>query len=153
MFTTKWTSDLVIGIEDVDQCHKYVVKKINEAYDGFVAGAPPESYLLDEILIYMAQCFDYEQMLMMDTCYPDFLAHRDEHELFRQRMIDVCTPRNAASSTLTIDRLVILDHWVNRHIRECDAKLGAFVGELSMPGGAGKPEITPGFPVVGTGGP
>ncbi|WP_224983596.1 bacteriohemerythrin [Geomonas agri] len=130
MFNTKWTSDLVIGIEDVDQCHKYVVKKINEAYDGFVTGTPPEDYLLDEILVYMSQCFDYEQMLMMDTCYPDFLAHRDEHELFRQRMIDVRTSRNAGGS-LNINRLVILDHWVSRHIRECDTKLGAFVGELS----------------------
>ncbi|MBJ6801592.1 bacteriohemerythrin [Geomonas propionica] len=132
MFTTRWTSDLVTGIEDVDQCHKYVVKKINEAYNCFVAGMPPESYLLDEILVYMSQCFDYEQVLMMETCYPDFLAHRDEHELFRERMIDVCKPGNASS--LSIDRLLILDQWVERHIRQCDAKLGAFVGELSISG-------------------
>ena len=132
MFNTKWTPDLVIGIDDVDQCHKYIVRMINEAYDGFVVGITPESYILDEILVCMSQCFDYEQMLMMESCYPEFLAHRDEHELFRQRMIDVHSRRNAHGN-LTIDLLVILDHWVNRHIRECDAKLGAFVAELSAP--------------------
>ncbi|MBU5635867.1 hypothetical protein KOM00_03895 [Geomonas sp. Red69] len=137
MFNTKWTSDLVVGIEDIDQCHKYVVEKINEAYDRFMTGPPPEGYIFDEILVYMAQCFDYEQMLMMDTCYPDFLAHRDEHEIFRQRMIDIRSPRNASSS-LSIDQLVILDHWVSHHIRECDAKLGAFVGDLSAPQGRSK---------------
>ncbi|TSK04399.1 MAG: hypothetical protein FPO08_18945 [Geobacter sp.] len=134
MFNTKWTPDLVIGIDDVDQCHQYIVRMINDAYDGFVVGINPESYILDEILVCMSQCFDYEQMLMMENCYPDFLAHRDEHELFRQRMIDVHSRRNKEGN-LTIDLLVILDHWVNRHIRECDAKLGEYVAEFSAPKG------------------
>ncbi|WP_162604793.1 bacteriohemerythrin [Geomonas ferrireducens] len=134
MFNTKWTPDLVIGIDDVDQCHQYIVRMINDAYDGFVVGINPESYILDEILVCMSQCFDYEQMLMMENCYPDFLAHRDEHELFRQRMIDVHSRRNKEGN-LTIDLLVILDHWVNRHIRECDAKLGEYVAEFSAPEG------------------
>jgi hemerythrin len=122
----KWNKDFLIGIQDIDENHRYLIRLLNETYDGFVLGINTESSFIDELFQCMADCFTYEENVMIDTSYSDYLVHKEEHEAFTENFLKIYD--NYEDINTFIKLLMFLNNWIYHHIRETDANFGHFVG-------------------------
>lgn len=78
----EWRDDLSVGIETIDDDHKKLLTLINNLQTAvyYPTGEAFERQALQELVDYTKYHFDREEKLMIDNDYPDFEAHKRQHE-------------------------------------------------------------------------
>jgi len=127
----KWTDDLSVGVELIDDQHKQLIEHINnlekavEQQQGPMEVSDTLSFLTD----YTDFHFSMEERNMAAHGYPAFEAHKAKHDEFKAILgkmesefrDDGPTPILAES----IDTLLV--NWLLKHIRIVDVEFGAFL--------------------------
>jgi len=124
-----WSKDFLVGIKDIDENHRYLMRLLNETYDGYVLGIVTDLFNLDELFQCLTDCFVYEEILMIGTSYCSYLAHKASHELFKINFLEMYNNNNTNEF---IDILMFFNNWVYRHIRDADSKFGDFLRAESL---------------------
>jgi hemerythrin len=131
MADVKWTEDLSVGVELIDQQHQMLIQHINSLKKAVAQQQGPKevadtlSFLID----YTDFHFSMEERNMEEHSYPGLAAHKAKHEEFKATLSsmeeefseDGATPLLAES----IDTL--LATWLLKHIRVVDVELGEFL--------------------------
>ena len=78
----EWKDDYSVGIDSIDQQHKKLLSLINQLQTAvdYSTGEQFEREALDELVEYTKTHFTYEEGMMRDNDYPDFEAHKRQHE-------------------------------------------------------------------------
>lgn len=122
----KWNVDLLVGIQEIDQQHKYLVEILNRNYDEFREGTSLDPAFLQELAAFSSDHFACEEGWMKKTSYPKFSLHREEHDLFRSRISEF-SKEQRGNPDISVELLWFLCNWVTHHIRETDAEFGRYV--------------------------
>lgn len=122
----EWNVNLLVGIQEIDRQHKQLVQWLNDNYDLFREGAEMEGTFLHELLDYSVHHFSCEEGWMRKTSYPNFVAHKEEHELFTRRIIEF-KKEQQRNANVSVELIWFLCNWVTHHIRETDAEFGRFI--------------------------
>ena len=118
----EWSSELSIGIEEIDSQHKVLVDLLNQLHAAILHhhGSQETLHVLDELVDYTRIHFAVEESLLRILDYPDYESHKAKHEKlieqvqqFRQRL----TEQGRAS---TFELLHFLKQWLTVHILESD---------------------------------
>jgi hemerythrin len=121
MAELQWRSDYSVGVESVDWEHRQLFDMMNELEGAIESRKGQEiGYFLTGLLIYTREHFVNEENLMLQINYPDYLAHKAEHEKLTNRAMELIESDSTAESTLTL--LQFLKDWLRLHILGWDMK-------------------------------
>ena len=126
-----WDDHYSIGVEKIDNHHKNLFFILNKTYDSFLKYVPTDELgtLFDELIDYTAYHFSQEEQLMQENQFPDFLAHKKEHDNFSQKIVEMQKDFHNGKKALTLEVISFLNNWLSHHILHIDAELGRFLAE------------------------
>ena len=77
-----WEAVYSVNIQVLDTQHKNLVNTLNELHGAMVEGSGKEKLgqILSNLIKYTQQHFATEEWLMQAHGYPDFQAHKSQHE-------------------------------------------------------------------------
>lgn len=129
MAIVKWTSDYLLGIEEIDGHHRHLFDLLNKTYEMFVAGESKcdLSNVLDELIDYATYHFTAEEMSMAKNCYPNYTQHCALHQKFCQRINEIQKDYLSGRTELSLEILSFLKNWISSHILVQDADYGNYI--------------------------
>lgn len=132
----EWTEDLSVGVEEIDNQHKELFRRINGLVADVKAGrcrytvGGTVSFLED----YVISHFGEEEKLMLLHQYPGFEGHRAQHTEFLRNLVALKKEMEEESSSyvisVTTNQLVV--DWILAHIAKTDKGLGLFLREKGV---------------------
>ncbi len=131
----QWSDALSVGVKLIDNEHLLLFSIYNDLVTALRTDRPLllAKRVVEELAGYATYHFAHEEELMKAFQYPDFDAHRREHEKLIGRLmeIDQNLGRSKANITNVVEFANIL---VGNHVMRTDVKLADFL-KTRMPSG------------------
>jgi hemerythrin-like metal-binding protein len=132
----KWTQDLSVGIEEIDEQHKELISRINDLVDSVRQHVC--KYKIGDVIKFLEEYifvhFGDEEGLMKKYDYPDYPSHKAQHEYFIREFADLKRElekleggKGRGSYDLSVETNRIVVDWILDHIAKIDKKLGAYL--------------------------
>jgi hemerythrin len=125
-----WIDDFSYGLAEIDDDHKKLVNLINELYDALESGSGHDvlGRVLDGLIHYVSYHFSHEEGIYLRAHYPDYEAHKKEHEALTLWVMDVNAKfRAGKEEPLPLEVLEFLKTWLYSHIMNSDKKFGLYL--------------------------
>ena len=124
-----WSNTLSVYVDEVDDDHRKLVDLFNLFMHALDDGGSPEyqEAVLEELISATAWHFRHEERLMIKYAYPDYAAHRQEHEELIAGAGELRQKFLAAGRQATEEDIEFLEHWLVAHIIATDMKMGDFL--------------------------
>lgn len=120
-----WKDSYALGVPDVDRDHRELIEMLNQLHGALLGGAAGEnvSGFLSGVSKRVADHFALEERLMQASAYPDYEAHKLEHQRLLEEIVDI-VERARGFDSVAPDLLgVQLEEWFGAHFRTHDAQL------------------------------
>lgn len=123
-----WNESLSVKINSIDDQHKKLIELINRFYEQVSHRTNDEniSILIKGMKEYTQMHFDYEERYMQQFSYPDYTAHKREHDLFIAKVADVEEKFSKGKVILSFEITSFLKDWIKNHIQGSDKKYTDF---------------------------
>ena len=136
MVKWQWEKRLVTGIEEIDNQHMELFRRIDKLELGMYSGmgASELTYLIEYLETYVIEHFEAEEKLMLNADYPDLLNHRKQHKEFRaicRSFITNCNDKGA-DRYLAIEVDKQMRKWWEDHILKLDLDYVPYVKRESI---------------------
>jgi len=124
-----WKSEYSVGIREIDEQHKKLVKLIHDLDAAMQKGQGKQSLgtLLKELIGYTGNHFAAEERLMKTYAYPEYEAHKEKHEKMTQKVLDIQRQHAEGRVTITLEVMQFLENWLDKHILGTDQKYSSFL--------------------------
>ncbi|KXS44898.1 MAG: hemerythrin-like metal-binding protein [Methanolobus sp. T82-4] len=134
MALVTWSDKYSMNIKEIDEQHKNLVRMINELHDAMLNAKSKEVALgiIDEMAEYTQYHFSTEEKYMVQYKYPEYAAHKKEHDKFIQQVGDFKKDYESGKAGLSFDLLNFLKNWLVNHIQESDKKYSPFFNEKGL---------------------
>ncbi|MEJ2697293.1 MAG: bacteriohemerythrin [Candidatus Sulfobium sp.] len=130
----KWTEDLSVGIEEIDEQHKELISRINDLVDSVRQKAC--KYKIGDVIKFLEEYivvhFGEEEELMRKHDYPEYKSHKARHEYFMREFAELRKElekleggKKRGSYDLSVETNRIVVDWILDHIAKVDKRLGA----------------------------
>jgi hemerythrin len=133
MALIKWSNELSVGIQEIDEQHKVLIGLLNDLDDA-VRGRKAATIaraVLDKLVEYTRVHFTVEESLMRILDYPGYERHKRQHEgltgevnAFLQKLDREKT--SVGMELLDFEMLNFLKDWLTKHIMESDRLYGPY---------------------------
>jgi hemerythrin len=129
-----WNDRLSVSIRELDDQHKKLVAMVNNLHDSMKSGKDDTVLLniVDEMKKYAASHFGTEERYMKQHAYPEFPAHKAEHDKFVAKVLQVEKDLKSGKCAMSMDILNFLSSWLVDHIKGTDKKYGPFLNERGI---------------------
>ena len=124
-----WNDSFSVNIGVIDMQHKKLVSMVNELHQAMVEGSGKDKLgnILSNLINYTRDHFTTEERLMHTHAYPDFLAHKSEHDHLTEKVMDLQRGFRSNEVGLTIEVMEFLKDWLRDHILGYDKKYSPFL--------------------------
>lgn len=127
----EWNPTFSVGIAQFDEEHKRLVKMLNDLHAAMLKGKGSEvlGAILDGLISYTKTHFANEEKYMVQHQYPDYRAHKAEHDALARKVLAVQAQfkQGGKGATLSMDVLNFLSDWLVKHIMGSDRKYQPFL--------------------------
>lgn len=127
----EWTSDLAVGVDEIDGQHQELFKRVNELSQAMWEGKGREESVKLMVFLgdYVVTHFSTEERLMSSKNYPEFTLHKSIHDKFVQDFGNLKKQFDSGdvTSSMVIKILDETCEWLRGHIKGVDKKLGVFL--------------------------
>jgi hemerythrin len=127
----EWNDNYLLGVKEFDEQHEHLVDLMNMSWDLFKNQAPQArlEMILDELFEYTAYHFAAEEQWMTEHSYPKIDEHKEEHALFRHKIIEFQHVFHDGKPTIKMDLYAYLAKWLYSHIQDKDPDYARFFAE------------------------
>ena len=134
MALIQWSEALSVDVEEIDEQHYTIIKRINEIYDSMNRGKGQAvlGNILECLTEYTVDHFNTEEKYFERFGYPEAEAHREEHTRFVERVTAFEAEFKAGKIGLSSEILNFLKDWLTDHIQGSDKKYGPFFNENGL---------------------
>mgnify|MGYP003537755097 FL=1 len=120
-----WSKNYETGHPVVDGQHRNLFKLINDLN---IASSKQDTNnmitdSIDKLSAYVATHFQTEEDLMKATSYPDYNAHKQEHNNLKEQAEKLIKLFRLGKVDLTATISNFLSDWLKHHIQEIDKKM------------------------------
>jgi hemerythrin-like metal-binding protein len=124
-----WKDEYSVGIESIDQQHKKLINLINmlQTSVDYSTGEEFERECLAAVVDYTKTHFVYEEGLMSQYGYPDFEAHKAQHQKMINKVDELLSAYEERPESAMQDTLDFLKQWLIRHINGTDKQYSEFL--------------------------
>lgn len=128
----EFTDDCIIGIEQIDEEHRYLFELLNRTHALTSMDYQNDHYqtikdIIAELDNYAEQHFANEEAYMEQIRDPELILQRTQHAFFREKvmMLDLANIDEAEEQWKVLDELVtFLARWLYHHILSSDILIG-----------------------------
>ncbi len=119
-----WGPKIKIGIDVIDRQHKRLVDLINELHRAMKQrkGAEVLSRIMNGLVDYTKEHFDYEEGLQAKAGYPDLDTHKEVHRNLVKKVEAYQAKIKDGEKLVTKDLSAFLKDWLVNHILGTDTK-------------------------------
>ncbi len=128
-----WTPDLTTENDFIDDQHKQLFAAADELFASCQIGREKQEAEVKKtiqfLLDYTIKHFADEEELQKKYAYPDYPAHKQTHDEFRDTVRELAEklPQSGSMDEFIIGVYTTIGEWLIDHIRGQDAKLGAHI--------------------------
>ena len=124
-----WKESYNVNNAVIDQQHKRLISYINQLHTAMKEAKGKEilQKILDDLVFYTKEHFSTEEKLMEKNNYPQTTFHKMEHAKLTKEVVDLQKKYSAGKTSLTLDVMMFLKNWLNKHILESDQKYKSFI--------------------------
>lgn len=125
----EWKTDYSIQLPEIDAQHRRLFALAAELHDAMSQGrgkAVLEKALV-QLLDYTKAHFAAEEGLMRRYAYPQFAAHKEQHEQFTAQVVEFRQRFHGGQTAMTVDLMFFLQNWLTNHILGSDLQYSPFV--------------------------
>ncbi len=132
----EWTEDLATGNETIDTQHKELFRRINDLV--LAVHHSVCKYKISDVIKFLEEYisfhFGQEEGLMQSRSYPDYKAHKAQHEKFKRNflrlkkeLIKLDGGKKPGSYGLSVRTNQVVVDWIVEHIARVDKLFGEFL--------------------------
>lgn len=128
----KWTDDLSVGVDHLDDDHKKLIKILNTLFAAGFAGVGDAilETTLKELEDYTHLHFEREERFLEEHGYPSLEPHKFQHKKLIKELNEYTEiVRSSGANGVSADVMMFLRSWLVNHIREHDHHYAAFLKE------------------------
>ena len=124
----EWSDVLSVGIEEIDVQHQVLVGLVNEMHEAIRLHHSSEVVrgILNKLAEYTRIHFAVEESLMRILDYPDYEAHKSQHEGLIQAVQDLQEKVDSGKASVGFELMHFLKVWLTKHIIESDKEYSTF---------------------------
>lgn len=124
-----WEDRFSVGIAEIDMQHQKLVEMLNELYGAMKEGKGNDAVgkILDGMIQYTVSHFATEERYMKLHSYPDFAAHKREHDSLTQQVLDLQNQFKSGQVALSMKVGTFLKGWLVNHISGTDMGYSPFL--------------------------
>ncbi len=124
----KWSNTLSVGIEEIDQQHKILVRLVNEMHEAIQhkEGSATAKPILDKLIQYTIIHFAVEESLMRIFHYANYEEHKKHHEELTRQVVDLRRKVRSGEATISFQLMHFLQGWLTHHILQEDMQYSEF---------------------------
>lgn len=117
-----WNDSYSVGIPQIDEQHKKLIKLINELHASMATGQGKQALggILEELVRYTRTHFEFEESLLRQKNYSRLAAHHAVHESLTQQVVDLLNKYRVNNLILTLEVMQFLKRWLADHIMTHD---------------------------------
>jgi hemerythrin len=118
----QWRDEYSVGIKKIDDDHKKLISLLNQfsiAYD-YAMSESFERKALDELVSYTKYHFACEEKLLQEHDYPDFAAHKAQHQVMIAQVEKFVLLYNEKGHDALDEISQFLTDWLINHINGTD---------------------------------
>ena len=125
----EWKDAYSVNMTTIDFQHKRLFQMAAELHRAMIAGAAKASLsqLLQGLMQYTVVHFAYEERLMQEAGYPEFAAHKAQHDDLSRRVREFQKDFEEGRIATGITLLQFLKEWLQKHIMESDHKYAPYL--------------------------
>lgn len=129
-----WNSSYSVNVKEIDDQHKKLIDLINKLYDEMKSGHGKEalSGVLKELVDYTKYHFQAEEKLLSKNNYPNFAAHKKEHEELTKKVEEINEKIASGKMVISSNVLTFLKDWLNNHILVEDKGYSKYLNEKGV---------------------
>lgn len=118
----EWSDKLSVGIQEIDEQHMVLVGLLNDLHTAIHEqhGGDACAAILDQLVDYTRIHFAVEESLMRILEFPDYEAHKDEHEELLLEVRKLQGKIAAGTANISFELLHFLRMWLTNHILDSD---------------------------------
>lgn len=124
-----WNDSYSVGVKTIDQQHAGLFAMVNELHTAMMTGKAKSvvGALLEKLVKYTVEHFDFEERMMQAAKYPNFEAHHARHVDLKQKVGDFLARYKSGDSAVNIELLQFMSDWLTKHIQREDKQYSPFV--------------------------
>jgi hemerythrin len=136
-----WEDRYLIGIDQIDEQHKQLIRLTNELYRSCMGGdnAAKEGFsiAMHGTVDYVKTHFAFEEAMLSKAAYPYITWHKREHGGFIKQILEDSAKFDAGEKFIPNKFVRFLRDWVLSHIAVADKSYAAFIlrGDTTPPPG------------------
>jgi hemerythrin-like metal-binding protein len=125
----EWNNRYSVQIASIDAQHQTLFRLAEELYAAMTAGHGKSSLsrILDRLVQYTIVHFAHEERLMRLHGFPDFAAHKAQHEELTRKVQEFQAEFIAGKAAMTVQLMHFLRDWLTGHIAGSDQKYSPFL--------------------------
>lgn len=129
-----WGAKLKIGIDQIDEQHKELVKMVNELHRAMKMkmGAKEAGQILTRLADYTVYHFKNEENLFEKHKYDDREAHKAYHDKLVAQVLEFKKEFEGGRAALSMDLMHFLTNWLRDHILKTDKAYAPFFKEKGI---------------------
>lgn len=127
----QWKSEYKLGHPLIDKQHQRLFELAGELHTAMLSGQGRQKLqaTLDELVAYTKNHFATEEQLMQKFNYPDYAAHKREHDELTGKVVEFQKGFQSTNFASTLKVMEFLKDWLAHHIGETDRKVAAHVAK------------------------
>lgn len=126
----KWTDEMSVGDEVIDEEHRVLVDLLNRlrAAAEDYGDAATVGGVLARLYQYSRAHFEHEERILEASGYPDLEEHRQEHEKLKVKLAKILDSDSPSPSGSLLDDLVaFVESWFHDHFLTMDKRYRAWL--------------------------
>ena len=125
---------LRLNIPEIDAQHQRLIELVNRLHEALLGGADKEvrDSLLSQLMEGTQNHCAYEEALMLRYGYPEYQAHKSEHDRLKRNLTDLIERYRNGELVLSIAVVMELRCWATIHIEKSDIPLGAYLTDQNV---------------------
>lgn len=129
-----WNDGLSVGIAVIDEDHKKLLSLVNNLQTAvyYPTGDAFERQTLKELVDYTKYHFEREEELLRSNGYPDFDAHKRQHEEMIARVEGFLNAYEKDREGTVEEMVGFLKSWLVDHIAGTDQKYSAYLHDKGV---------------------
>ncbi len=132
-----WHESYSVDIQAFDDQHKKLFEVINVVFAAVTSRKNPASralldVALSEMVEYMKLHFEAEERVMREHAFPEYDAHKKEHDDFARMVTDIKRRHDQESEAVTVELLKSLVTWLDTHLNGTDKRYTPYLSALNV---------------------